>query len=95
MSDHYCCKKCGLRECICFVEDIPDQAFYLEKFCIQGPFYKIVPGTAMQKVDIYKIFAEKWYDSVDAAKVARKEMMLVEKHNLLARIAYLDSEISS
>lgn len=95
MSDHYCCKSCGLRECICFVEDIPDQPFYLDKFCIRGPEYKIVSGIDMQKLDIYQIFGEKWYKTIEEAKAARIQMMKIERNSLISRIKHLDSEISS
>jgi hypothetical protein len=95
MSDHYCCKKCGLRECVCFVEDIPDSPFYHGKFCIRGANYKITPGIEMDKMTIYEKFAEKWYDTYEQAVEARNKMLLIEKARMEARLAYLNKEISS
>lgn len=89
------CKKCGLQDCICFVEDIPDAPFYHGKWCIRGPNYKITTGKEMDAASLYERFAEKWYETLEEARTARKNMMLVEKDRMLARIAYLDKELSA
>lgn len=89
------CKKCGLRECICFIEDVPDAPFYHGKFCIRGANYKITPGIDMDGVDIYQKFSERWYETEAEAIAARKGMLKIERDRIAARLAYLNKEIQS
>lgn len=93
MGSHYTCDKCGLQQCICFVEDLPDQPFYYGKFCIRGPGYIITKGEDTDKLTIYQRFAEKWYDTYEEALSARLLMLTTEKLRMQARLEYLAREI--
>lgn len=95
MSDHYCCKRCGLRECICFIEDIPEAPYYHDKYCIRGPMYEILSGKDLPKQTTFQLYGEKWYNSREEAQTARLAMLKLEKTRLEARIQYLDKEISA
>jgi hypothetical protein len=86
---HYCCKRCGLRECICFIEDIPEFPFYYDKYCIRGPEYQIYLGQELETKDIYILFAQKWYDTLAEAKKARETMIGIELLRLKDRIEWL------
>lgn len=89
MSDHYCCRKCGLQECICFVEDLPEHPYYYDKYCIRGPQYKITVGQELKIKDIYVLHAEKWYNTLAEAKIAREAMINIELLRLKDRIEWL------